>query len=219
MLICFFSFIILNSSLMRRFEDPYVSCPFEKSHNMPKQRLQWHLVKCPARLARVASGLPIYYCKFHAMHVFFNQAEVEYHEIHDCQAEQALKARKDQEFKLQAERETEILKKQAEEVFKKVNFENCIFLKAEATHSLAMYAKVKSKKQKKLKELEELRYFMGGSEKDERQKGSRASFHEELPKVSFFEAISRMSTQQSESKKKAEVELESHPVSKRLREA
>ena len=68
---------------MKRFDDVQVTCPFDPKHKMPKQRLQWHFVKCKAKKEREAQGLPIFNCKHYWLHVFFDKEELQSHE-NDC---------------------------------------------------------------------------------------------------------------------------------------
>ena len=65
---------------MKRFDDEQVVCPFDPKHKMPKQRLQWHFVKCKAKLEREQQGLPIYNCKHFWLHVFFDKADLDRHQ-------------------------------------------------------------------------------------------------------------------------------------------
>jgi len=71
---------------MRNHDDPMVTCPYDKSHKMPAPRLQWHLVKCKARIERNNLGLPEYHCKYNFMHLFFTKEELEEHEA-QCEQE------------------------------------------------------------------------------------------------------------------------------------
>ena len=73
---------------MRRFDDEQVVCPFDEKHKMPKARLQWHFVKCRAKLEREQQGLPTYHCRHHYMHIFF---EAEPLAIHEATCEFAVK--------------------------------------------------------------------------------------------------------------------------------
>ena len=65
---------------MRRFDDEQVVCPFDEKHKMPKARLQWHFVKCKAKLEREQQGLPTYHCRHHYMHIFFDAEPLAIHE-------------------------------------------------------------------------------------------------------------------------------------------
>ena len=65
---------------MKRFDDEQVVCPFDEKHKMPKQRLQWHLVKCRAKLEREQQGLPTYHCKYHYQHIYFDEEKLATHE-------------------------------------------------------------------------------------------------------------------------------------------
>ena len=65
---------------MKRFDDEQVLCPYDEKHKMPKQRLQWHLVKCKSKQAHEQKGLPSYHCKYHYQHIYFDKVELEKHE-------------------------------------------------------------------------------------------------------------------------------------------
>ena len=47
---------------------------------MPQTRLQWHLVKCKAKLERQKLNLPDYHCKYNYLHIFFSETELKEHQ-------------------------------------------------------------------------------------------------------------------------------------------
>ena len=69
---------------MRKFTDPWVHCPFDATHRLPKPRLVWHLSKCPARQALKDKGVPVYHCKNNYLHVFMEEDKLKAHEALDC---------------------------------------------------------------------------------------------------------------------------------------
>jgi hypothetical protein len=66
---------------MRKYTDPIVECPFDPAHKMPQPRLQWHLVKCSAKIKREQAGLPIFNCKNNFSHIFLEADKLNEHEI------------------------------------------------------------------------------------------------------------------------------------------
>jgi hypothetical protein len=66
---------------MRRYDDPIVTCIFDKSHRMPEPRLQWHYIKCQAREDYLdIEGNEVFNCQFYHLHMFLSQTEVEAHQ-------------------------------------------------------------------------------------------------------------------------------------------
>ena len=65
---------------MNSYEIPYVHCPFDRAHYMPRVRLSWHIAKCPVKLAREAAGQPIYRCKHFHLHIFLEENALKEHE-------------------------------------------------------------------------------------------------------------------------------------------
>ncbi len=65
---------------MISFDDPIVSCPFDKSHLIKEPRLIWHLLKCKVRAEYIASGKPVFNCRFFHQHILFNQLDLISHE-------------------------------------------------------------------------------------------------------------------------------------------
>ena len=73
---------------MKRFDDEKVTCPYDKAHTMPKQKLQWHLVKCKAKKDRQARGEPDFHCKHNWSHIFLDKLALE---VHESSCESAIK--------------------------------------------------------------------------------------------------------------------------------
>ena len=65
---------------MRKFTDPWVYCPFDATHRLPKPRLVWHLDKCPARQVLKDKGVPVFHCKNNYLHIFMEQEKLNQHE-------------------------------------------------------------------------------------------------------------------------------------------
>ncbi len=65
---------------MKSYTDKVVSCPYDKLHKMPSQRLSWHLPKCPTRIARAKLNLPTYHCKHYYAHIYLDKMELDMHE-------------------------------------------------------------------------------------------------------------------------------------------
>lgn len=66
---------------MRSYKDQRrVACAFNHNHVMPLLRYQWHLAICQDKKRHEAMGLPVYYCKFHALHIFLKEEDLEAHE-------------------------------------------------------------------------------------------------------------------------------------------
>ncbi|KAL0808374.1 hypothetical protein ABMA28_012860 [Loxostege sticticalis] len=63
-------------------DDPFVSCPYEASHRVPRSRLQAHIVKCQKKYP----DLKI--CPYNATHRF-PEEEMKYHLV-DCPAKAAI---------------------------------------------------------------------------------------------------------------------------------
>ena len=82
---------------MKRFNDEQVVCPFDDKHKMPKQRLQWHIVKCKAKIERDRQGLPTYHCRHNYHHIYFAKEELEAHEA-DCDFKPIEQKPKEPEF-------------------------------------------------------------------------------------------------------------------------
>jgi len=64
---------------MRRFDDPIVPCPFDASHRLQEPRLQWHLLKCPARTKHAEEGKPVFHCPNNFLHIYFTEADLQGH--------------------------------------------------------------------------------------------------------------------------------------------
>ena len=56
-----------------------VCCAFNSNHKMPVQRYPWHLARCPDHKFRIQSGLPIYKCPHHNLHIFLSNTALEHH--------------------------------------------------------------------------------------------------------------------------------------------
>ena len=69
---------------MRRFADPIVEFPFDKSHKMLLPRLQQHLCRCKAKQQREDAQMPNFHCKFNFLHIFFDEKEYQEHKV-ECQ--------------------------------------------------------------------------------------------------------------------------------------
>lgn len=78
---------------MRRFDDPYIACPFDEKHRMPKPRLIWHLKRCSAMRMRKQLGLPIFHCKWNYLHIYLEMDSLKEHE-QDCESSKAAEDRK-----------------------------------------------------------------------------------------------------------------------------
>ena len=86
--------------MKKGIQDEYVTCPYNKGHNMPSMKLKWHLVKCKAKKERDELGLAEYHCKMNWMHIFFTKEELLDHEK---QCEKACEQRKQDKIEAQHE--------------------------------------------------------------------------------------------------------------------
>ena len=93
---------------------PIVECPYDKNHKMSQTRLQWHLVKCKAKISRQQLNLPEYHCKFNYLHIFFTEEEIQKHET-KCQQEFDLKAKNRKEKQNSLNKELEMGEGQSEQ--------------------------------------------------------------------------------------------------------
>ena len=50
---------------------------------MPEPRLQWHLLKCRDYAKARKDGMPIFYCKYYRLHIYFDEEQLREHEK-DC---------------------------------------------------------------------------------------------------------------------------------------
>ena len=71
---------MLQSQSQQPVHNMQVACAFNVSHKMPISRYVWHLVRCPDKKSREASGLPIYYCSRNRLHIFLNRQKHQAHE-------------------------------------------------------------------------------------------------------------------------------------------
>eukprot|EP00347_Sterkiella_histriomuscorum_P013351 403365046 len=71
---------------MRKYDAPQVICPFDKSHFMPLQRLQFHQPKCELQFIKNNPGAIVFHCKHHFQHVFFDVDSLKKHETEECQS-------------------------------------------------------------------------------------------------------------------------------------
>ena len=73
---------------MKRFDDDKVTCPYDKAHTMPNQRLRWHIVVCKANKDRIARGEPDFHCQHNWYHIFLDEQA---REVHERSCESAIK--------------------------------------------------------------------------------------------------------------------------------
>ncbi|CDW75022.1 UNKNOWN [Stylonychia lemnae] len=66
---------------MRRYTDPKVICPFNKSHIIQKPRLIWHLEKCPDMRKHLQEGKGIFRCQYNFIHLFLEEAAKNEHQL------------------------------------------------------------------------------------------------------------------------------------------
>lgn len=79
---------------MRRFDDPYIECPFYKEHMMPSIRLTWHITKCKNRFIKEHPNSPVIHCKHHYLHIFFDLDTCKFHEENECEKNPILEQQK-----------------------------------------------------------------------------------------------------------------------------
>ncbi len=73
--------------MINREDQRMVKCAFNANHKMPYVRYPWHLARCPDHKFRKDSGLPIYKCPHHSLHIFLNHTALTQHLV-ICEAKQ-----------------------------------------------------------------------------------------------------------------------------------
>ena len=69
---------------MRRYDDPYISCPIDPQHRMPSLRLQWHFTKCKKKYLDQNPGKSVYHCRHDYMHIYLDEEKCKHHETEEC---------------------------------------------------------------------------------------------------------------------------------------
>ncbi|XP_048003490.1 gametocyte-specific factor 1-like [Leguminivora glycinivorella] len=63
-------------------DDPFISCPYEPNHRVPRSRIQGHIVKCQKNYPELAI------CPFNATHRY-PAAQIKHH-VANCPTKQAM---------------------------------------------------------------------------------------------------------------------------------
>ena len=111
---------------MRRFDDPKITCVFDKSHTMPSLRWQYHFTNCKKQYLAKNPESVVYHCRHYYLHVYLDGEQCKQHESEECphhplrirerEAERVRKEIQERERQMQMEEDEEEEEYNCEEV-------------------------------------------------------------------------------------------------------
>ncbi|CDW83050.1 UNKNOWN [Stylonychia lemnae] len=84
---------------MRRYDDPKIICPFDKSHIMPSIRFTWHMKKCKDQYLVKNPTSTVWHCKYHYLHIYFDENVLKQHYTECEHHPDKIKAKNEQTIK------------------------------------------------------------------------------------------------------------------------